>query len=419
LALCMYLRDEGYKLPAGLVLMSPWVDLTMSCGSWDENAKTDVVPQPKSDGEFCYEFKLMSDHLNPVGCYLGPEGIVKYLTHPYASPLFGDLSGLPPMLIQSGDSEVLRDEVTLLAHKATLFGDDVTHELYEDMVHVFQTFTWIPAAKAAVASIGRWVQVTLPKIEEARSDPKQVGSIDGHAADGMADEMNADPRKVERHTRKRDQLSEAIKDVFAGGESNGLGLDLNQPSGPSVDMDSLPEPGSGSPTPTPSRARSPDLRGDIPLPARAPRLRRSITDFASTSKHSSSHTSLELPATRSMRKRRPTASFHTSTYPYPWSPPGPSSPKSAGHPTAPSGSAFSYFPSHPSSPTPSTRHRLRSPTLTQTPPTLRSRSESHSDIHFLVEGYVEGGAANETTVYAAGGEIKSVGVLGDLEAEDE
>lgn len=47
----MYLRDEGYQLPAGLVLMSPWVDLTMSCGSWDENADSDVVPMPEADGE--------------------------------------------------------------------------------------------------------------------------------------------------------------------------------------------------------------------------------------------------------------------------------------------------------------------------------------------------------------------------------
>ena len=58
----------------------------------------------------------------------------KYLTHPYASPLFGDFKGLPPMLIQSGEVEVLRDEVTLLAHKASLAGVEVRHELYEDMV---------------------------------------------------------------------------------------------------------------------------------------------------------------------------------------------------------------------------------------------------------------------------------------------
>ena len=42
-----------------------------------------------------------TDHLNPVSCYLGPEGIKKYLTHPYASPLFGDFAGLPPMLVQA------------------------------------------------------------------------------------------------------------------------------------------------------------------------------------------------------------------------------------------------------------------------------------------------------------------------------
>jgi acetyl esterase/lipase len=48
----MYLRDAGYQhlMPRGLVLMSPWVDLTMSCGSWDENAPFDVVPQPGQDG---------------------------------------------------------------------------------------------------------------------------------------------------------------------------------------------------------------------------------------------------------------------------------------------------------------------------------------------------------------------------------
>lgn len=52
----MYLRDEGYKMPSGLVLMSPWVDLTMSCGSWDENADSDVVPIPDPDGE-CIHFR--------------------------------------------------------------------------------------------------------------------------------------------------------------------------------------------------------------------------------------------------------------------------------------------------------------------------------------------------------------------------
>lgn len=108
----------------------------MSCSSWDSNAKYDVVPLPQP-----------GDHLNPIACYLGEE-MEKYLTHPYASPLFGNLKGLPPLLIQGGDSEVLRDEITLLAHKATLAGVKVRHELYEDAVRIMTskvgTMTNIP-----------------------------------------------------------------------------------------------------------------------------------------------------------------------------------------------------------------------------------------------------------------------------------
>jgi acetyl esterase/lipase len=96
----------------------------MSCDSWDSNAPFDVVPRPNPN-----------DHLNPVACYLGAS-MEKYLTHPYASPLFGNFKGLPPMLVQSGDAEVLRDEITLLAHKATLAGVEVRHELFEDAVRI-------------------------------------------------------------------------------------------------------------------------------------------------------------------------------------------------------------------------------------------------------------------------------------------
>jgi acetyl esterase/lipase len=102
-------------------------DLTMSCESWDSNADVDVITFPRDP----------TDHMNPVVCYLGEEGMKTYLTHPYASPLFGDFTGLPPMLIQNGDSEVIRDEGTLLAHKASMAGVEVSHEMYEDAVSFF------------------------------------------------------------------------------------------------------------------------------------------------------------------------------------------------------------------------------------------------------------------------------------------
>jgi len=94
----------------------------MSCESWETNAPYDVVPFPTAD-----------NHMNPIALYLG-EKTEEYLTHPYASPLFGDFKGLPPVLIQAGDAEVLRDEAKLLAYKASCAGVQVMHELYEDAV---------------------------------------------------------------------------------------------------------------------------------------------------------------------------------------------------------------------------------------------------------------------------------------------
>ncbi|ESK92686.1 putative lipase esterase from carbohydrate esterase family ce10 [Moniliophthora roreri MCA 2997] len=154
LALLMYLRDNKYPLPSAAILMSPWVDLTMSCESWDSNAPYDVVPIPAPD-----------DHLNPVALYLG-DNMEQYMTHPYASPLFGDFRGLPPLLIQAGDSEVLRDEITLLTHKATLAGVNVRHELYEDAIHVFQLYPFLEATARSFVSMRDFLRRTLPHVHK-------------------------------------------------------------------------------------------------------------------------------------------------------------------------------------------------------------------------------------------------------------
>ena len=118
------------------VLLTGVVDLTRSCDSWESNASFDIVPIPSN-----------GDHLDPVACYLG-SNMERYLTHPYASPLFGDFIGLPPLLIQAGESEVLRDEVTLLAHKATLSGVQVMHELYEDAVSLQVSMLFVSLSMA-------------------------------------------------------------------------------------------------------------------------------------------------------------------------------------------------------------------------------------------------------------------------------
>jgi acetyl esterase/lipase len=91
--LLMYLRDSGFPMPGGAIQMSPWVDLTMSCASWDSNTEFDICPVTSA-----------GDHLNPVYCYLGSEGMKKGMViDPFASPPFRRFEGLPPMLIQCGE----------------------------------------------------------------------------------------------------------------------------------------------------------------------------------------------------------------------------------------------------------------------------------------------------------------------------
>lgn len=345
------------------------------------------------------------------------------------------------MLIQSGDSEVLRDEITLLAHKATLAGVEVTHELYEDMVHVFQMFTFLPAAKASISSVGRWVRQTLPKIEEERT--KRTSGI---PQDGIDDELqthesrlvDAEGQMVDQHGLTREEVA-AVGDRdqfraegFASG--GGLHLDFGASDRPSVDVDSLPgDSRSGSPTPTGtprsaaedpfnSAAHAQQVHNSLLHRARSstvsqsgahgyptpPALRRALTETAPSLPTSPTRDGQSTDGQqRQVRQRRHTrgaASLHVSP--------------AARHAASPT--------LGPSSPTMSIRRRLRSPTLTSPSwgtssisqkPSMRERSDSHSDIFNLMEGYVEGGAANETVVYAPGGEIRSVGVLGEDEED--
>lgn len=434
------------------------------------------------------------DHLNPVGCYLGKSGISRYLTHPYASPLFGDLSGLPPMLIQSGDSEVLRDEITLLAHKATLSGTQVTHELYEDMVHVFQMFTWLPAAKAAIASAGRWCRVTLPTIEQHEAERSMGVAHENAYRSGIDQEVDAgavdagQPRVVDAAGDDVSTMAPAPADEDEGGRStpvartpsrrgescrSGSSLRLNldarsaradadlpvvdrdDPSGDGNDNGDEDDSRSATPTPTRSSVRSSTDHRAAQLSASTSSLHRHLSRydndhaddadfefFASPSRASGStdpppyHS---IPPPQPPRFRRAATSYggsrsHTAT-PRGSPPPGDAQsgvtgPRRRRRPTvgtphmSPSISmaADEAARSNPVSPTPSIRRRLRSPTASfsqQAPPTTRFRSQSHSDVRFLVEGYNEEGAANETVVYAPGGQVRSVGVLGLDEGDEE
>jgi acetyl esterase/lipase len=83
------------------------------------------------------------------------------LTAPLLSPVYADLSGLPPLLIQVGTDEILLDDARRLAERARVAGVDVTLEVWDEMFHVFHMFSFLPEARKAVGSIAAFVGAYL------------------------------------------------------------------------------------------------------------------------------------------------------------------------------------------------------------------------------------------------------------------
>ncbi|KAI8641308.1 alpha/beta hydrolase fold-domain-containing protein [Parasitella parasitica] len=157
LAMMLYLRDHGLPQPEGAVLISPWVDLTFSYPSWKDASLYDYLPSNPAE----------LTAMNPAHLYLDDPNLVR---NPYVSPIFADnFRNMPPMLIQSGGCESLRDEISDLTtkiknSKSTM----VYHEIYEDMVHVFQAFPFARSAEA-VESIGWWAKHGIPLITQFKA----------------------------------------------------------------------------------------------------------------------------------------------------------------------------------------------------------------------------------------------------------
>ncbi len=135
------LRDAKEPLPAAAVCLSPWLDL--ECTGESHKTKADVDPMVTFDG-----VRIMAR------LYAGDAD----LREPLISPLYADLSGLPPILIQVGTSEVLLDDSTRLADKARKAGVDVVLEPWEDMIHVWHLFaSMLPEGQQAIDRIGEFV----------------------------------------------------------------------------------------------------------------------------------------------------------------------------------------------------------------------------------------------------------------------
>lgn len=135
LALTHQLKKEGRLLPRGIVLLSPWTDMTGSGRSHQTKEGIDPV--------------LNAAYLQEaIENYLGKDYSRDLLKEPSVSPLFGEFEGFPPTYIQVGDQEILQSDSVLLYKKMQQAGVNVTLDVFKGMWHVFQMSPFKTAVEA-------------------------------------------------------------------------------------------------------------------------------------------------------------------------------------------------------------------------------------------------------------------------------
>ena len=139
------LRYFGEPLPACGVPLSPWTDLEGIGESMTTNKEFDPFVQRET-----------IQFLAPM--FVGERD----LRTPLAAPLYADMTGLPPLLIQVGGTETMLDDATRMADRAKAAGVDVTLEVWEDMVHDWQIFAPIlPEGQQAIDRIGEFIRKNM------------------------------------------------------------------------------------------------------------------------------------------------------------------------------------------------------------------------------------------------------------------
>jgi len=144
-ALMLAARDAGLPLPAAAAIFSPWVDLACSGESMRRNARRCAMLSAHGMG------MAASDYLGTAD----PR-------HPLASPLYGDLRGLPPLLIHAGANEILLDDSTRLAERARAAGVPVALRVFPVVPHAWQlAHRLIPEARESLAEASGFLQAAV------------------------------------------------------------------------------------------------------------------------------------------------------------------------------------------------------------------------------------------------------------------
>jgi acetyl esterase/lipase len=162
LMLIAWARDQGLRPADGAVALSPATDSTMASPSLRRNVATDAMLGPlvgrmlSIPHSVLLLFSWLNARINP--------------SDPVVSPLYGDLSRLPPTLVHASESEMLIDDARRYANKATSAGSAVTLQTWEGMVHVWHAFVMtLPEAQEAFAQIGEFFERCAPTVRLERA----------------------------------------------------------------------------------------------------------------------------------------------------------------------------------------------------------------------------------------------------------
>jgi len=136
------LRDAGDRLPGAGIALSPWVDMTSSSDTFESKREADPMLSRETIGVMADAYLAGADPRSPT-----------------ASPLFAELAGLPPLLIQVGTAELLLGEGQRFAEAAEKAGVDVCFEPWDDMIHVWHLFAdLVPEGREAIARIAAYLE---------------------------------------------------------------------------------------------------------------------------------------------------------------------------------------------------------------------------------------------------------------------
>ncbi len=138
------MREGQYErrcVPAGVIAMSPWADLTFDSESFRRNADIDPMGKPAAYASLARGYLQGHDARDPL-----------------ASPCFADFAGFPPLLVQAGSSELIVDDAIRVASAARRAGCEVDLQIAYQMCHAYQLFADFPETEHALDEVGKFVR---------------------------------------------------------------------------------------------------------------------------------------------------------------------------------------------------------------------------------------------------------------------